>query len=205
MSGRKKIGTNDVDIRLALRAKRLRRFMSCPETLVVDELGLAHAQCRIDVAVINGCLHGYEIKSSKDNLDRLPMQISVYRKALQKITIVAATRHITRVECVVPSWCGIIEAQQGPRGGINFQTLRRANYSPDTDPIVLAHLLWRSEAVRILESLGFGATSLKGSRKDLYKLLCSKLTTQEILYSIKHSMKARQTWRGHQAHGLCDG
>ena len=63
--------TKDLDIRSALHAKRLRRLKAKPDTLVIDELGLAHASSRIDVAVINGCIHGYEIKSAKDTLDRL--------------------------------------------------------------------------------------------------------------------------------------
>ena len=66
-----KLGTTDANIRSALHAKRLRRARSQPDTLVIDELGLAHAKSRIDVAVINGCIHGYEIKSAKDTLDRL--------------------------------------------------------------------------------------------------------------------------------------
>ncbi|WP_416193097.1 hypothetical protein [Nitrobacter sp. TKz-YC01] len=55
--------------RSALHAKRLRRVKSHPNTLVFDELDLAHARSRIDVAVINSCIRGYEIKSAKDNLD----------------------------------------------------------------------------------------------------------------------------------------
>jgi hypothetical protein len=69
--------TTDFDIRLALHAKRLRRLKTHPNTLVIDELGLAHAKSRIDVAVINGCIHGYEIKSDKDTLDRLSKQIDI--------------------------------------------------------------------------------------------------------------------------------
>lgn len=195
------IGTNDSDIRLALHAKRLRRLTTCPETLIIDELGLAHSRCRIDVAVINGCIHGYEIKSARDTLERLSMQIDVYRKALQKITIVAATRHIPQVKKMTPEWCGVIEAQQGPRGGITFRDLRTAHISPDTDPLVLSHLLWRDEAVKILTDLGYASKELRKPRKQLYEMLCTNLSVQEITASIKIFMAKRQTWRDRPVHG----
>ena len=68
--------TNDVEIRLALHSK-LKPYRTAPNTIVVDELGLSHAKARIDVAVINGCVHGYEIKSSLDTLNRLPAQLEL--------------------------------------------------------------------------------------------------------------------------------
>lgn len=195
------VGTNDSGIRLALHAKRLRRLTACPETLIIDELGLAHSRSRIDVAVINGSIHGYEIKSARDTLDRLSMQIDIYRKALQKVTIVAATRHVTQVEKMTPEWCGVIEAQQGPRGGITFRDLRKAYFSPDTDPLVLSHLLWRDEAVEILADLGYESKELRKPRKQLYEMLCANLSAQEITASIRTSMAKRQTWRDHPVHG----
>ena len=53
---------NDGRIRAAFHGKILRRQHLCPETLVLDELGLMHGRCRADIAVVNGCLIGYEIK-----------------------------------------------------------------------------------------------------------------------------------------------
>jgi hypothetical protein len=105
--------TKDTDIRAALHAKRLRRVKARPDTLVIDELGLAHARSRIDVAVINGCIHGYEIKSAKDTLDRLGTQIDIYRQALQKLTLVAAPKHVAGILTHAPEWCGLIAAEQG--------------------------------------------------------------------------------------------
>ena len=111
-----KLGTIDTDIRSALRAKRLRHAKSHPDTLVIDELGLAHARVRIEVAVINGCIHGYEINSAKDNLDRFATQIDIYLQTLQKLTFVAASKHVAAIMSHAPEWCGVIAAEPGPRG-----------------------------------------------------------------------------------------
>jgi len=62
---------NDAGIRRNLHCKKLRRHHVDPDTLVVDELGLKHGKCRADIAVINGHLMGYEIKSDDDSLRRL--------------------------------------------------------------------------------------------------------------------------------------
>lgn len=80
--------TRDIDIRVALHSKKLNAFRGAPNTLVVNELGLSHAKVRIDVAVINGCVHGYEIKSSLDTLNRLPAQLELYSQCLERLTLV---------------------------------------------------------------------------------------------------------------------
>lgn len=195
-----KIRSTDLDIRLALHAKRLRYVKAHRNTLVIDELGLAHAKCRIDVAVINGCIHGYEIKSAKDTLDRLNSQIDIYRRTLQKLTIVAAPKHVVRIMNCVPEWCGLLAAGQGPRGGINFSMMRNAVGNPDIDPVMIAHLLWRDEVIKLLSQLGYAPRELRRPRRHLYEMLCEAMTIREITAAIRTFMVQRQMWRGRPAH-----
>lgn len=195
-----KLETTDADIRSALHAKRLRRAKSHPDTLVIDELGLAHAQSRIDVAVINGHIHGYEIKSAKDNLDRFAAQIAIYRQTLQKLTLVAAPKHVAGVMSYAPEWCGVIAAELGSRGGINFQVLRNAAANPEIDPFMMAHLLWRDEVIELLDRAGYAPKDLRRPRKQLYEMLCEVMTLREIAASIRIFMARRLTWRDRPAH-----
>lgn len=193
--------TSDPVIRSALHSKRLRHQKLQAGTLIVDELGLAHARSRVDVAVINGSIHGYEIKSDQDSLDRLNGQIDIYRQALQKVTIVAARRHLPNVLATVPPWCGVIEAVQGVRGGIQLLAIRSARTNPDIDPVILAHLLWRPEVLDLLSRIGYPPKELRGSRKQLYEMLCESMTLREITGAIREFMVRRQAWRGHAARG----
>ena len=124
------------------------------------------------MAVINGFIHGYEIKSAKDTLDRLAAQIEIYRQTLQKLTIVAAPRHIVGVLTHAPEWCGLIEVKLGPRSGIRFHPVRSAAHNPDIEPVMLAHLLWRNEVVDLLTKLGYSPKELRRPRTDLYEMLC---------------------------------
>jgi hypothetical protein len=200
-----KLVTTDADIRSALHAKRLRRVKSHPDTLVIDELGLAHARSRIDVAVINGCIHGYEIKSAKDNLDRFATQINIYRQTLQKLTLVAAPKHVAAIMSHAPDWCGVIAVEQGPRGGINFQVLRNAAANPEIDPVMVAHLLWRDEVIELLGQAGYAPKDLRRPRKQLYEMLCKAMPLRQITASIRTFMAHRQRWRDRPVRASCDG
>lgn len=193
--------TTDRDIRSALHAKRFRRMKRDPHTLVIDELGLAHARSRIDVAVINGCIHGYEIKSDRDTLDRLSTQIAVYRRTLQKLTLVAAPKHIPNVMTHVPEWCGVIAVEQGRRGAIGFRAIRNAASNPDVEPVMMAHLLWRDEVMNLLIGIGYAPKELRRPKKHLYEMLCEAMTLREITASIRTLMARRTTWRDPPAHG----
>ena len=192
--------TRDRDIRIALHAKRLRRIKTQPDTLVIDELGLAHAKSRIDVAVINGCIHGYEIKSAKDSLDRFATQIDIYRQTLQKLTIVAAPKHVAGIIGQAPEWSGVLAAEQGPRGGISFHVLRNPVANPEIDPVMLAHLLWRDEVIELLGQAGYAPKDLRRPRRQLYEMLCEVMSLREITASIRRFMVQRQTWRDRPAH-----
>jgi hypothetical protein len=192
--------SKDPEIRLALHGKKLRAHRAAPNTIVVDELGLAHAKVRIDVAVINCCVHGYEIKSSEDTLSRLPVQLDLYTQCLEKLTLVCAPRHLAKAQTMLPDWCGIIEAQKGNRGGITFETIRRGTKNPNVDPIQLAHLLWRQEAVALLAKHVPEAKLSKLPRRELYKSLSELLSVPQLTAAIREFMQQRQTWRCPPAH-----
>jgi hypothetical protein len=193
--------TNDADIRAALHRKKLRRAHSCPNTLVVDELGLAHARARIDIAIINGCVHGFEIKSAADTLARLPLQLEFYSGCLEKLTIVCAGRHVDAVLRTAPSWCGVIEALKGIRGAITFRTHRRTGRNKHVCLAQLAHLLWRSEAIKLLSTFEVPASHLRKPRRELYESISARMT---LTSQIRLAMATRLAWRGHPRLASCD-
>lgn len=182
-------------IRTALRTRHLKRHHGRHDVLIIDELGLAHAQSRIDLAVFNGHLHGYEIKSAADTLDRLPRQLAIYRSALQKLTLVVASRHLEAAEAIVPGWCGLTEIIDGPRGGMIFKSRRRAHVNPDLDPFMLAHLLWHPEAQDLLRARGASKAEVNVPRKRLYRMLADEIPVRELAPAVKAAMASRTGWR----------
>ena len=71
---------NDQLVHKAFHKLVLAEEHSCPGTLFVNELGLNHGRFRADIAVMNGKLVGYEIKTDQDTLVRLPAQIDGYNE-----------------------------------------------------------------------------------------------------------------------------
>ena len=185
----------DMCIRNALVDRRLRRYVRQPETLLVHELGLVHAKSRIDVATLNGVIHGYEIKGTQDTLNRLPAQLEIYSQALQKLTFVVASRHLERVIDLSPKWSAVWEVTVGPRGGVRFDSVRQGRRNPKVEKFLLAHLLWREEAQSALADQGATKAELSAPRAELYRLLINHLSESELVAVIKSYMMQRQTWR----------
>lgn len=194
----------DRDVREALRRKVLAEHTRHPDTLVIDELGIAHGSARVDIAVVNGRLHGYEIKSDADTLHRLPNQAAAYSAVFDRVTIVAGSKHVQHLEAAVPAWWGIKVATEGPRGGVHFADLRAPRRNPGIAPIELAHLLWRDEAQALLE-----ARAVKGvrgkNRAALYRLLAEHLTLDELRDAVRAALKARVGWRSDVPSATCAG
>lgn len=186
---------NERDIRTALRTRYLRHHHGRSDVLIIDELGLAHARSRIDLAVFNGHLHGYEIKSAGDTLNRLPRQLATYIGTLQKLTLVVATRHLDAAAAIVPDWCGLTEIVEGPRGGLTFASHRRARVNPDLDPFMMAHLLWHPEAQDLLRARGASKAAVNAPRERLYRALVDQMPVRELAPAIKSAMASRTRWR----------
>lgn len=121
---------NDPQIRTALKRKALVRYEKDPETVILDELGLRHGAARIDIAVVNGRLHGFEIKSDRDTLNRLPYQAKIFNSVLDRITLIVTQRHVHAAKEVVPVWWGIMLAEKGSRGAVHFSSIRRPHNNP---------------------------------------------------------------------------
>ena len=163
--------------------------------LVVHELGLAHAKRRVDVTVIDDEFHGYEIKSEKDRLDRLKGQMQIYTKALHRLTLIVATKHLKSTLEIIPNWCGLMEVRVDLEGHIILKEIRKTAKNPSVDPFILAHFLWRSEVIDILSNYETRPTTLRASRTELYRLLVEKISEGELPKLIKSAMVNRKYWR----------
>ena len=188
----------DRDVREALHRKVLKEHHGDANTLVLDELGLRHGTRRVDIAVVNGHLHGYEIKSDSDTLERLPGQVSVYGAVLDRATLVVGERHLEKAKPHVPEWWGVTVVTCGPRGGLKFETAQAFQTNPSIDPLALAELLWRPEVIEILQDRGCAASTLRRPRSHLYRELVDSVELDELRDLVRQQLKARERWRGHR-------
>jgi hypothetical protein len=184
----------DMDIRLALRRDLVQEHQDEPSTLIVEELGLCQGDSRVDMAVVNGAINGYEIKSERDTLTRLPMQQEIYNRTLDRITLVASAKHMEAAEKLVPWWWGLQEAIDGP-DGVCIQTHRQAVDNPNVDPHSVVQLLWRNETLAVLMNLGLEKGRLSKPRHVLWGALATALPIDELKAVVRAQLKARANWR----------
>ena len=186
---------NDRCIRNALMRKLSLRYSNDSNTLVIEELGLKHGSSRIDVAVVNGLIQGYEIKSEKDTLTRLPYQQNIYNSVLDKITLIVAYRHAYNAIRLIPDWWGIKIAEIGSRGGIKFHNLRKAAINPQVDKLSLVKLLWKQEALELLNEVKSTKSFVSKPKLVIYKEICDNTALSILKKKVREKLKSRSNWR----------
>jgi hypothetical protein len=186
----------DLDVRQALHRTVLKNHHGDANTLVIDELGLRHGVCRVDIAVVNGLLHGFEIKSESDTLARLPSQVIYYSSVLDKATLVVGEKHACMVGEFLPEWWGIKVAYEGARGSIAFAHERKPRQNPSLDPVAIAELLWKNEVVIILRQYGVNEAFLRKPRAVLYRYIAENIDLKKLGEFVRKALKDRVKWRG---------
>jgi len=187
---------NDQDIRIVLKAELMRRYAKDNNTLVLDEVGIRHGAARIDLVVVNHQLHGYEIKSDRDSLKRLPDQIRAYSSIMDRVTLVVGYRHAYEALKMVPEWWGVRLAETKKQSGtVVLSGARSARNNPKVDLDAAVALLWRGEALAILEEMGAAGGVRSKRRSEIYKRLV-ELSDPDLLRSrIRQQLKQRRCWR----------
>lgn len=185
----------DIDVRRAVHKKILMEHHKDPDTLVIDEFSLNQGLCRVDIAVLNGRLHGYELKSASDTLERLPAQIQHYSAVMDRVTLVVADNHADKALLLLPSWWGVKLATLGLRGAVHLKTLRKERQNPGQDKLALATLLWKEEVINILQEHGFERGLKNKPRRVLWQLLATELDMSQLRDVVRTTLKARSGWR----------
>jgi hypothetical protein len=162
---------------------------------IVEELGILEGSNRIDVAVLNGRLEGFEIKSERDTLQRLPLQIEAYSRVFDRLTVVTASRHIQDASTLAPPWVGIWNVYRGSDSRPKVQKIRIARANRCVDPKSLVQLLWRDEAVSALRELGIGGKQLRQPRRQLWSELVRLLSLRRLRQLVSQTLQVRGDWR----------
>jgi hypothetical protein len=184
---------NDLIIRRSLLRRLADDFAGDP-SLIVSEFDLCQGRVRADVVVVNGHLHGYEIKSAVDSLGRLPIQVEAYNKVLDYLTIVTCPNHLAGVRAQVPRWWGILVVQSR-NGVLHWREVRTARLNACVERYALAQLLWRQEALALLTEFGVDRGVKSSPRRVLWQALARQLDRQLLNQCVRDRIKLRQGWR----------
>jgi hypothetical protein len=187
---------NDRDIRTILKTELIRKYGNDDNTLILDELGIKHGAARIDLVVVNHRLHGYEIKSDRDSLKRLPEQIEAYSSVMDRVTLIVGYRHAYEALKMAPEWWGVRLAEEKEQNGtVVLSDARAARNNPKVDLTAAVTLLWRNEALSILEEIGMAFGLHSKPRNDIYKRLVELNDPDFLRLKIRQQLRARKEWR----------
>lgn len=171
----------DSEIRIALQL-RLRK--KNPSSIILNELKVCNGRSIVDLAVLGDSFHGFEIKSDKDTLNRLPAQIIDYNKVFDYMTIVLGKVHHEKALDILPGWWSVWLAEiEGEK--IKLKEVRKGKRNKAIDSFSLSQFLWREEAVMLMHREGI----MDGMRNKRKWLLWDKIATSLPLESIYAHVK----------------
>jgi hypothetical protein len=141
-------------------------------------------------------MHGYEIKSDCDTLDRLPEQMNEFNDVFDKLTLVVGKRHLYDAIYIVPDWWGIILAKIDANQEIFFQTIREADVNQSQVGVSIARLLWKEEALQILEEQNKAQGVRSKPREFIYQRLSNVLDVNTLKEKVRDALLiSRGAWR----------
>jgi len=184
----------DIDIRSSLRSKLPFIHNSNSNIRIIEELGLCQGTVRVDIAVIDGALHGYEIKSDQDTLERLPLQKQIYSQVLDTVVLVFSGRNVDKVTSQVPQWWGIWQAVEHDEQ-VEFEVIRNPELNPDVEPNSLVQCLWRDEALSILKERGLAQGLERKPRAILWQKLTETIPLTDLKVLVRNQLHIRENWR----------
>jgi len=183
----------DADIRDSLY-KSIESQNSKAVYRIIPEMAICDGLARVDVAVANGRLCGYEIKSDADSLVRLSSQQMYYDRTFDNISIVVGKKFAPYIQEEIPSWWGILIATQKKNGVVTLKKERAAGHNPNVSAEALLDLLWHDEVKELLKASGMKGLSGK-NRRILRKLACDCLPFEQVREFTRETLKNRDEWR----------
>jgi hypothetical protein len=173
-------------VRDALRAHALITIAGAQAA--VDEFWVPGSNARADLAVIGTHIDGFEIKTERDSLRRMPRQAGAYARLFDRCTAVVAGRLRDAAEQLLPPWWGLTTVSVS--GFQTFVDVRPARPNPAADPETLVRLLWRDEVMAALTTLG-GSPDPRASRASLWAQLLAVASLAQLKAAVRHALLTR--------------
>jgi len=160
---------------------------------IIEEVNIGGSRADF-LAVTDGVLTGYEIKSDADSYTRLDTQTRDYSAFCDYCYVVIGKSHQTGIYGHVPDFWGIIVIVQ-ESDGVKLEQVRQAELSPNVAIRNKLWILWKRELVNIRVKFGLQKYEskdrnylLRSLEKQVPKELLSRAVTDELFerdYTIK--------------------
>src|SRR5439155_2235379 len=105
----------------------------------------------------------------------------------------------------LPDWWGVKLVELGSRGAIHFADARNPRNNPSPDILAVAKLLWRDEALALLDEIGAAEGIQSKPRAEIYARLAERASPDCIRARVFRQLKCRTNWRSAEQRMSCDG
>jgi hypothetical protein len=173
-----------------VRSHVLSEHADAIDVVLIEELGLRGGAVRADMAVVNGALHGYEIKSDRDSFRRLEKQAKAYNQVFDTATLIVGPTHANAAGTYLHPWWGIVIAD-ATLGEPRFDVIRAAEPNPERDARALVQFLWREDAIALLEKKGACRGVRSKPRDKVWDRICECCQLDEIAAAVRDHLKRR--------------
>jgi hypothetical protein len=185
----------DGDIRSALKRELRLQHADDPDTVLIEEMSVLHGASRVDLAVVNGSLAGYEVKSDRDTLERLQEQAHAFSSVFDFVTLVIGERHLIAALDLIPDWWGIKVARIKLEK-LLFCDLKLPISNPCPSSDALVRLLWHDEALSAIRDLSKSQmVPARYTREHIYALLAQHPDSQSLRQIVRQLIKNRVNLR----------
>lgn len=153
---------------------------------LINEFTIGDYSRRVDLALIKpNKLYAYEVKSASDNLLRLEGQIKTYLEYFDKVTVVAAAKHIDKILDIAPLSVAVWQLESE-----KIKVVRRGQTNTVSDKLKFLDLMTVSDLIKIIKYEDLLVKNLKRNvlEQNLIYLPISKLR-QYAIQSLQEKYK----------------
>lgn len=155
---------------------------------IIEEWGTM-GRVVLDLAIIGeATLTGFEIKSDRDTLSRLPKQVRYYNFLCDYNYLVVSEKYSSVAEDHVPSSWGIIFVTE------QDIIIKRPAMENKNRLLYMVNSLWKDELISILKENNIKGYSNKNCRQ-LSQLIIKNMNEYDVRKIVCHKLKCRIGWK----------
>ncbi|WP_410705966.1 sce7726 family protein [Brevundimonas diminuta] len=177
----------DGDIRRALEESLVLEHRVSGDTTILHEMKVYRPTARADVAVVNGEITAFEIKSDVDSFARLKDQVAAYNTVFDRVSIVTTARQLKLARQKVPCWWGIATSD-----GHSISVKRSAKKNPNRVIESLLFSLSRRELIEVLKVNNSARGQYGCSMAELISLATQRIPEDKLRASCRGVLKLRR-------------
>jgi hypothetical protein len=121
--------------------------------------------------------------------------MDIYNAVFEQITLVVGKSHLHDAINFVPDWWGIMIAKIDVNHSVIFNEIRTSKSNGGQNSLSAAKLLWRNEALELLESAGHAKGLRSKPRNVIYEKLSAVFEQEALEEKVRDVLCFREAWR----------